>query len=44
LAASFRVLQIRWSRWAEYLPAYTVGGLGAYWTLQRTWLIFTSPR
>jgi hydrogenase/urease accessory protein HupE len=44
LAASFRTLQIRWTRWAEYIPAYTVGGLGAYWTIQRTFMIFTSPR
>ena len=44
LAASFRTLQVRWARWAEYLPAYTVGGLGAYWTIQRTLLIFISPR
>jgi len=29
-------LEIRWARWAEALPAYTVGGLGAYWTIQRT--------
>jgi hydrogenase/urease accessory protein HupE len=36
LALSFRTLEIRWARWAEALPAYTVGGLGAYWTIQRT--------
>jgi hydrogenase/urease accessory protein HupE len=36
LALSFRSLEIRWARWAEALPAYTVGGLGAYWTIQRT--------
>jgi hypothetical protein len=33
---AFRVLQIRWPRWAEALPGYTVGTLGAFWTIQRT--------
>lgn len=36
LELSFRTLEIRWTRWAEVLPAYTVGGLGAYWAIQRT--------
>jgi hydrogenase/urease accessory protein HupE len=36
LERSFRTLEIRWPRWAEALPAYTVGSLGAYWTIQRT--------
>ena len=36
LARSFRVLEIRWPRWVEALPAYTVGGLGAFWAIQRT--------
>jgi hypothetical protein len=31
----FRILEIRWPRWVEALPAYTVGGLGAFWTIQR---------
>ena len=44
LIASFRVLQIRWARWAEWIPAYTVGSLGAYWTVQRTLLLFTQLR
>jgi hydrogenase/urease accessory protein HupE len=35
LERSFRTLEIRWPRWAEALPAYTVGGLGAFWTIQR---------
>jgi len=35
LERSFRTLEIRWPRWAEVLPAYTVGGLGAFWTIQR---------
>jgi len=36
LARSFKVLEVRWPRWAEALPGYTVGSLGAYWTIQRT--------
>jgi len=36
LAWSFRTLEIRWPRWATALPGYTVGSLGAYWTIQRT--------
>jgi hydrogenase/urease accessory protein HupE len=36
LAWSFRALEIRWPRWAQALPGYTVGSLGAYWTIQRT--------
>jgi len=36
MAWSFRQLEIRWPRWALALPGYTVGTLGAYWTIQRT--------
>ena len=35
LEKSFRVLDVRWSKWAGWIPAYTVGGLGAFWTIQR---------
>jgi len=35
LERSFRILEIRWPRWTEALPAYAVGGLGAFWTIQR---------
>ena len=35
LERSFRVLEIRWPRWAQALPGYTVGSLGAFWTVQR---------
>jgi len=31
----FRRLEIRWPRWAEVLPGYAVGSLGAFWTIQR---------
>lgn len=36
LARSFKILEIRWPRWALVMPGYTVGSLGAYWTIQRT--------
>jgi hydrogenase/urease accessory protein HupE len=36
LERSFRTLEIRWARWAELLPPYAIGSLGAYWTIQRT--------
>jgi hydrogenase/urease accessory protein HupE len=36
LVKSFKVLAVRWPRWAEALPGYVVGSLGAYWTIQRT--------
>jgi hydrogenase/urease accessory protein HupE len=35
LERSFRVLAVRWPRWAQALPGYTVGSLGAFWTIQR---------
>lgn len=40
LQRSFRILEIRWHRWVEALPAYTVGSLGAYWTIQRMVILF----
>jgi hypothetical protein len=36
LERSFRILEIRWPRFIEAMPAYAVGSLGAYWTIQRT--------
>jgi len=33
---SFHRLEIVWPRWAEMLPGYAVGSLGAFWTIQRT--------
>jgi hydrogenase/urease accessory protein HupE len=44
LERSFRVLAIRWPRWAEALPGYTVGSLGAFWTIQRTVMLFPGAR
>jgi hypothetical protein len=36
LERSFRQLEIRWPRWVQVLPGYTVGSLGAFWTIQQT--------
>lgn len=33
---AMRTLAFRWPRWAELGPAYVVGSLGTYWTIQRT--------
>jgi len=44
LVRSFKVLEVRWPRWAEALPGYTVGSLGAYWTLQRTVILLGGLR
>jgi len=35
MARAFKVLQVRWPRPVELLPAYVVGSLGAFWTIQR---------
>ena len=37
---SFRVLEFRWPHWAQALPGYTVGTLGAFWTIQRVAMMF----
>jgi hypothetical protein len=39
LKRAFGILEVRWPRWAEALPGYTVGSLGAFWTLQRVALL-----
>jgi HupE / UreJ protein len=39
LGSAFRTLQIRWPRCAKALPAYLVGSLGAFWTIQRAWVL-----
>src|SRR5262249_33581231 len=40
LERCFRALEIRWPRWAQALPGYTVGSLGAFWTMQRLAVLF----
>lgn len=44
LVRSFKVLEVRWPRWAAALPGYTVGSLGAYWTIQRTIILLGGLR
>ncbi len=44
LVRAFRTLEIRWPRWAEALPGYAVGSLGAYWTIQRTAMLLGGAR
>lgn len=39
LERAFRVLEFRWPRPVELLPAYAVGTLGAFWTIQRLVLL-----
>jgi hypothetical protein len=35
LERAWRSLEVAWPRWAQLLPAYAIGSLGAYWTIQR---------
>jgi hydrogenase/urease accessory protein HupE len=44
LERSFRILEVRWPRWVQALPGYTVGSLGAFWTVQRVGLLFGGAR
>jgi hypothetical protein len=44
LERSFCILEIRWARWAQALPGYAVGSLGAFWTVQRLVLLFGGVR
>jgi hypothetical protein len=40
LERAFRILEIRWPHWVEVVPGYTVGSLGAFWTVQRVLIVF----
>jgi len=35
LVRAFKVIDMRWPLWVEWAPAYVVGSLGAFWTIQR---------
>jgi hydrogenase/urease accessory protein HupE len=35
MVRAFRVLEVHWPKPMELLPAYVVGSLGAFWTIQR---------
>jgi hydrogenase/urease accessory protein HupE len=39
LARAFRLMEVSWPRPVALLPAYTVGVLGAFWTLQRVLML-----
>jgi hypothetical protein len=39
LMRSFDVLELRWPRFASWLPVYAIGSLGAFWTIQRTLMV-----
>ena len=39
---SFHVLEVRWPRAVQALPGYTVGSLGAFWTVQRLALLLAA--
>jgi hydrogenase/urease accessory protein HupE len=44
LERSFRILEVRWPRWVAGLPGYTVGTLGAFWTIQRVAILLGGAR
>ena len=44
LERSFRILEVRWPRWVELVPGYTVGTLGAFWTIQRVAILVGAAR
>ncbi len=44
LEHSFRILEVRWPRWAQMLPGYAVGSLGAFWTIQRVAMLLGAVR
>jgi len=44
LERALRALGVRWPRWAELLPGYSVGTLGAYWMFQRVAIMLAGQR
>ena len=44
LERAFRILEVRWPRWVQAIPGYTVGSLGAFWTVQRLAVMFGAAR
>jgi hydrogenase/urease accessory protein HupE len=44
LERSFDILEVPWPVWVQELPAYTVGSLGAFWTIQRLTLLFAGAQ
>ena len=44
MARAFRAVPIHWPRVFEFVPAYTVGAMGAFWTIERTALLLSRLR
>jgi hypothetical protein len=44
LERSFHILEVHWPRWAQAIPGYAVGSLGAFWAVQRVVLLFGGAR
>ncbi len=44
LERSFHILEISWPRWAQALPGYAVGSLGAFWTIQRVAMLLAGAQ
>jgi hydrogenase/urease accessory protein HupE len=44
LGRAFSTLEIGWPRLVQALPGYTIGALGAYWTIQRTLVLIGGLR
>jgi hypothetical protein len=44
LERSFRVLEVSWPRAVAALPGYSVGALGAFWTVQRVVILLGGAR
>lgn len=40
LERAFRILEIRWPQLVQRVPGYMVGTLGAFWTMQRIYLLW----
>lgn len=41
LVRSFKKLEMHWPLWVERAPGYAVGISGAYWTIQRTFILLS---
>ena len=37
---ALKILAFHWPRWVEFMPGYVIGSLGAFWTIQRTVMMF----
>lgn len=40
IVRAVKTLEFHWPRWVAYVPGYTIGSLGAFWTVQRTVMLF----